>query len=489
MEGSVSKIKENLFKMKGVFPTKTKQLPIPGIDPELLHEKTLQQTKSLFGNVIKLPASKIDENEALESYGIDSIMITQLNQKLVEVFGEITKTLFFEYHTLEALTEYLTKEYIAECLRWTGLDEGRQEPAKQETISLDVTSWPELKSFKAQKTNHRNNPISFASNQSEPIAIIGISGIYPQAENLEEYWENLKNGKSCISEIPSDRWNWKDYYRPKSEQTGIARKPYSKWGGFLKHWNQFDPLFFNLTPKDAENIDPQERLFLQESWKALEDAGYCPSHFSREMRKNIAVFAGITKQGFNLYFDPKETYFPTTSFSAVANRVSHNFNLQGTSMPIDTMCSSSLVAIHEACEYLRYGRGDLVIAGGVNMYIHPATYLGLSKAQLISSTEFSAAFSQGGDGFVPGEGVGVVILKPYSKAIKDKDAIYALIRGSAVNHNGRTNGYGLPNLNQQVAVIETAICNSGVDKRSISYIEAATSGSELGDVAEIEALI
>ncbi|MCP5007703.1 MAG: SDR family NAD(P)-dependent oxidoreductase, partial [Planctomycetes bacterium] len=308
MEGLVSKIRETLFKEKVVAPTKTKQLPIPGIDPKLLHEKILQQIKGLFGQVIKLVASKIDENEVLESYGIDSIMITQLNQKLEEVFGEISKTLFFEYQTLEALTEYFTKEYMVECLRWTGLYEEKQETAKQETKSLGVTSWPELKSFKAQKTNHRNNPISFASNQSEPIAIIGISGIYPHAENLEEYWGNLKNGKSCITEIPSDRWNWKDYYRPKSEQTGIISKPYSKWGGFLKHWNQFDPLFFNITPKDAENIDPQERLFLQESWKALEDAGYCPSSFSREMRKNIAVFAGITKQGFNLYFDPKETY-------------------------------------------------------------------------------------------------------------------------------------------------------------------------------------
>ncbi|MCP5005562.1 MAG: KR domain-containing protein, partial [Planctomycetes bacterium] len=231
MEGLVSKIRENLFRMKAVSPTKTKQLQAPGIDPKQLHEQTLQQIKSLFGNVIKLSASKIDENEVLESYGIDSIIITQLNQNLTEVFGEISKTLFFEYHTLEALTEYFTKEYAAECLGWTGLYEEEQESARQGTKSLDVTSWPELNSFKAQKTNHRNKPISFSSSQSEPIAIVGISGIYPQAETLEQYWENLKTGKNCITEIPSNRWSLDGFFHPNAQEAVEQGKSYSKWGG------------------------------------------------------------------------------------------------------------------------------------------------------------------------------------------------------------------------------------------------------------------
>ncbi|MCP4978508.1 MAG: hypothetical protein GY931_20375, partial [Maribacter sp.] len=203
---------------------------------------------------------KIDENEVLESYGIDSIMITQLNQKLTEVFGEISKTLFFEYHTLEALTEYFTKEYAAKCLRWTGLGEGRQEPAKQETKSQDVTSWPELHSFKAQKRDYRNKPISFASSQSEPIAIIGISGIYPQAETLEHYWENLKTGKNCITEIPSSRWSLDGFFHSNAQEAVEHGKSYSKWGGFVNQFAEFDPLFFNISPREAMNIDPQERL-------------------------------------------------------------------------------------------------------------------------------------------------------------------------------------------------------------------------------------
>ncbi|MCP4269632.1 MAG: polyketide synthase, partial [Candidatus Brocadiaceae bacterium] len=230
VEGLVSKIRENLFKIKTVSTARRKQLQPPGIDPNQLHEKTLQKIKSLFGNVIKLAASKIDENEVLESYGVDSILITQLNQKLTEVFGEISKTLFFEYHTLEALTEYFTKEYIAECLRWTGLYEEEQGAARQETKSLDVADCPKLHSFKSQRINLRGSDILLSRSSSEPIAIIGISGMYPQAETLEQYWENLKTGKNCITEIPPNRWPLEGFFHPNAQEAVEHGKSYSKWG-------------------------------------------------------------------------------------------------------------------------------------------------------------------------------------------------------------------------------------------------------------------
>ena len=157
-------------------------------------------------------------------------------------------------------------------------------------------------------------------------------------------------------------------------------------------------------------------------------------------------------------------------------------------MPVDTMCSSALVAIHEACEYIRHGKGDLALAGGVNLYLHPFTYIWLSMGRLISDTSKGSVFCKGGLGFVPGEGVGVIVLKAYAQAIKDRDSIYAVIRGTAVNHNGKTNGYMMPTPTQQASVIQQALTQNSIDPRTVSYIEAAASGSEMGDAIEMTAL-
>ena len=469
--------------------------PLCPIDPKMLKERTLHQLKGLFGEMIKLSASKIDPEEPFESYGIDSFMITQMNQRLESVFGEISKTLFYEYQTLVELTDYLIANYSQVCTQWAGIQEqtklGQPSSILEKSLSRQPFEGenPTRHSTEVKTGQSRGFTGAMGRNRAqEPIAVIGMSGRYPQAKNLEEYWENLKSGKNCIVEVPGERWDWKKYYQEDPNKASVLRKSYSKWGGFLERCYEFDPLFFNITPRDAGNIDPQERLFLEEAWKALEDAGYAPSRLSPHLRQRTGVFAGITKQGFNLYTLEKEGILPTTSFSSLVNRVSYCMNLQGPSIPIDTMCSSALVAIHEACEYLRHGNGMLAIVGAVNLYLHPLSYVGLSMAQIISQTRDSAAFEKGGSGFVPGEGVGAVILKPYSLAVQDQDSIYALIQGTAVNHGGKTNAYTVPNPNQQVSVIQQALEQNNLDPRSISYIESSANGSEMGDAIEMTAL-
>ncbi|MCJ1223335.1 type I polyketide synthase, partial [Paenibacillus polymyxa] len=219
-------------------------------------------------------------------YGIDSIMITQLNAKLAESFGELSKTLFYEYQTLRALAEYLVAEYAPECMQWVGmsLDKERIEetaataryaeeestPVAEQTIAETVAT----KSSRSYVKPVRSCAESVAEETREPIAIIGMAGKYPGSRDMNEYWENLKAGKDCVSEIPQERWKLEGFFHPDKEEAASHGKSYSKWGGFIEGFAEFDPLFFNIAPREALSMDPQERLFIEACWEAMEDAGY-----------------------------------------------------------------------------------------------------------------------------------------------------------------------------------------------------------------------
>jgi polyketide synthase PksN len=453
---------------------------------ETLKEKTLHQVKVIFGEITNIKISRIDHDEALESYGIDSVMITRLNQKLTDVFEELSKTLFYEHKTLGSLAEYLSAEFPQICARWTGFEEHPSQSVLGHKEDLSV-----LSPLKNIQTHKIFNVVS-SNSEREPIAIIGISGQYPKAKTLEEYWDNLKSGKDCISEIPGVRWPMDDFYISDHQEAIRQGKSYSRWGGFVEGYADFDPLFFNISPRESATIDPQERLFVESCWAVIEDAGYTKEQLVVQFKQRIGVFAGITKTGYNLYgpdlWHQGEQVFPRTSFGSVANRVSYLLNLKGPSIPIDTMCSSSLTAIHEACEHLLQGACEMAIAGGVNLYLHPSGYVELCTSHMLSGDGQCKSFGKGGNGFVPGEGVGTVLLKQLSKAIRDEDHIYALIKGSAINHGGKTNGYMVPSPVAQGELIRETFDKAGVNARMVSYIEAHGTGTELGDPIEITGL-
>ena len=486
-------IRDNSSKFEAIAekPLPTKRHPLP---KDCLRERTIAFLKEMVGETVKMSSQKIDSSEPLETYGIDSIMLGQLNQHLSKEFAGISSTLLFEHQTIEALAKHfmetqkeaLTKQFgISDLERHRENSTDIEMPRKAHKNNVNRT----LKRPGRFLTPHKiKGNGEYTPPSRNAIAIIGMSGRYPQAETLNEYWDNLKAGKSSITEIPKARWDWKDYYHANPRQAPGIRKTYSKWGGFLDGFSLFDPFFFNMTPREAENIDPQERIFLEECWKAFEDAGYAPSKLSPELSRKTGVFGGITKLGFSLLSSDSPHELPMTSFASLVNRVSYHLNLNGPSLPVDTMCSSSLVAIHEACEYLRRGGGELAIVGGVNGYAHPSTYIALAKGQFISNHAHTPALQKGGMGFVPGEGVGAVILKPYENALRDGDSIYALIRGSAVNHGGKGNSYTMSNPIHQAAVIQQALEQGDIDPRTISYIEAAANGSEMGDAIEMNAL-
>jgi polyketide synthase PksM len=452
----------------------------PAVDAARLEDETCKRMRQLFADATRRAVAKIDVDEELMVYGIDSIIIGNLNLALAKVFGDISKTLFFEYKTLAEVTAYFVRVYPAECAAWTGLDG-----------QAAVTSAPGMPQA-VQEPAVPAAPPAPAAAADEPIAIIGISGIYPQAADLDQFWANLQAGRDCIGEIPAERWRLDGFYEPDVERAVEQGRSYSKWGGFIEQFADFDPLFFNISPREAINMDPQERLFLQECWRALEDAGYTRADLKNKYGRRVGVFAGITKPGYNLYalHAPRadEPFLPYTSFSSAANRVSYFLDIGGPSMPVDTMCSSSLVAIHEACEHIRRGECELAFAGGVNLYLHPYTYKWLCSHRMLSRDGACRSFGVGSNGFVPGEGVGTVLLKPLSRAIADRDHIHGVILATHVNHGGRTNGYTVPSPRAQADLVRRAIDKAGIRAADIGYIEAHGTGTALGDPIEIAGL-
>ncbi|BBB92538.1 MAG TPA: SDR family NAD(P)-dependent oxidoreductase [Methylomusa anaerophila] len=493
VEGNLKQIRETLFSVD-TKPILVAEAYLPQVDSRLLHDKTLFELKGLLGRVTKLGIDKIDADEPLETYGIDSVMITQLNNWLTDIFGELSKTLFFEYQTLGALAKYLIDNYAKECIDWTGLAPKANTVSHAALVANSNNASISLTSLKAKKK--KKDIVTVKAPQAEtrePIAVIGMSGRYPQAKNLQEYWRNLSAGEDCISLIPNTRWSLDEFFHPDPKEAVAQGKSYCKWGGFIEDVTAFDPLFFNISPREAITMDPQERLFIETCWEVIEDAGYTREQLATEYKGRIGVFAGITKTGYELYgtdlWRQGEKVFPHTSFSSVANRVSYLLNLHGPSMPIDTMCSSSLTAIHEACQHLYRQECDMAIAGGVNLYLHSSNYNILCANRMLSSDGRCKSFGINGNGFVPGEGVGGILLKRLSQAIADKDHIYALIRSTSINHGGKTNGYIVPNPVAQGNLIRDALDKARVNARTISYIEAHGTGTELGDPIEISGLV
>jgi surfactin synthase thioesterase subunit/3-oxoacyl-(acyl-carrier-protein) synthase/acyl carrier protein len=424
----------------------------------------------------------------METYGIDSVMVLQLTHQLEKHLGILPKTLFFEYQTIRELTGYFLEAYHQQIETILGI--AVEKTAIAAAIAFDDSKFRVMKEpIKSVYKGYQYSRFDWIRKDTSPspldIAIIGIAGRYPQARNLQEFWVNLRDGKDCISEIPEERWDYRLYF---DENPGKAGKSNSKWGGFLRDIDEFDPLFFNIPPREAELMDPQERLFLECVWHTLEDAGY-----SREglAPGNIGVFVGVMWGQYQL-FETNVTgtkISGSSSYASIANRVSYYLNLHGPSIALDTMCSSSFTAIHLACESIRNNNCEMAIAGGINLSIHPNKYLLLSRNHFLSSDGRCHSFGANGDGYVPGEGLGAVLLKPVNRAVADGDHIYAVIKGSAINHGGKTNGYTVPNPNAQTEVVTKALEQSQIDSRTISYIEAHGTGTALGDPIEITGLI
>ncbi|QNP75021.1 SDR family NAD(P)-dependent oxidoreductase [Streptomyces roseirectus] len=442
----------------------------PAVSGDTSRGRAVELLRELIAAETGLDAAELDEDAPFERYGIDSLMITKLNRELERHFANLSKTLFFEYTNLGELADYFAERHAGE---------------------LSEESTPEPPPAAATRIVRRTRPTTPAettdpADSDDAIAVVGLAGRYPGADDLDEFWANLSEGRDSITEIPKDRWDSARWYDPDPSAPGLA---HTRWGGFLRDVDRFDPLFFGISPRQAELMDPQERLFLQNAWHLLEDAGYRRAELAG---RPVGVYVGVMYGEYQFHgaLDALRGGRPLTgsSFATIANRVSHALDLSGPSMALDTMCSSSLTAIHLACESLRKGESELAIAGGVNVSVHPYKFAFLSQGRFLSDDGRCRAFGAGGTGYVPGEGVGAVLLKPYRRALADGDRIHGVILGSAINHGARTNGYSVPNPRAQQRVVSTALRAAGVTPREIGYVEAHGTGTSLGDPIELTGL-
>ncbi|NEQ40110.1 MAG: SDR family NAD(P)-dependent oxidoreductase [Okeania sp. SIO3I5] len=324
--------------------------------------------------------------------------------------------------------------------------------------------------------------------KSEAIAIIGMGCRFPgNANTPESFWELLSNGKDSVREIPLERWDIDSYYDPNPDTPG---KMYIRQAALVDQVDRFDPQFFGISGREAHSLDPQQRFILEVTWEALERAGINPQKLENTQ---TGVFLGIGQNDYaNLGLSQVENISPYDAtgngFCFAAGRLSYFLGLQGPSMAIDTACSSSLVAIHEACQSLRQGESNLALAGGVQLILSPQVTTALSKLKALSPDGKCKTFDANADGYGRGEGCGIVVLKRLSDAVKDGDNIQAVIRGSAVNHDGPSSGLTVPNKLAQEKLIRQALKAAKVEPDQVSYVEAHGTGTSLGDPMEVRAL-
>ena len=331
------------------------------------------------------------------------------------------------------------------------------------------------------------------NDSAEPLAIIGLGCRFPgKANSPEAFWQMLQAGVDAISKVPSDRWNTNASTDEDDDVAVMMAKASAQWGGFLEQVDTFDASFFGIAPREVIYMDPQQRLLLEVAWEALENAG---QGVDRLAGSQTGVFVGVCTSDYlnfhirsadHIHLDPYTT--SGTAHSIVANRLSYLLDFRGPSVAVDTACSSSLVAVHLACQSLRNKECRIALAGGVNLMLSPEPGLAFSRLGMLASDGRCKTFDTQADGYVRGEGCGVIVLKRLSDAKADGDPILALIRGSAINQDGHSNGLTAPSAMAQEAVIRQALRNAGVSPEQVGYIEAHGTGTSLGDPIEIEAL-
>ncbi|MES3636910.1 SDR family NAD(P)-dependent oxidoreductase [Mycobacterium intracellulare] len=320
------------------------------------------------------------------------------------------------------------------------------------------------------------------------FAIVGYAARFPGAADADEFWDVLRHGRDAISEVPQDRWDADEFFDP---EPGAPGKVVTRRAGFVDDVTGFDAPFFGLSTREVRLMDPQHRILLETAWRAVEHSGYAPTDLADS---NTGVFVGLATHDYlgmasdELTYPEIEAYMAIgTSNAAAAGRISYRLGLQGPSVAVDTACSSSLVAIHQACQALRLGECDLALAGGANVLLTPATMITFSSAHMLAPDGRCKTFDAAADGYVRGEGCGVIVIKRLKDALRDGDRIRAVIRGSAINQDGASGGLTVPNGVAQQRVIADALKRADLEPRDVGYLEAHGTGTSLGDPIEAQA--
>ncbi|MGL6097870.1 MAG: beta-ketoacyl synthase N-terminal-like domain-containing protein, partial [Fimbriiglobus sp.] len=402
---------------------------------------------AMIAELLKLDPARVRRQTNFSEFGFDSISLKEFAARLSARFGaDITPAVFFAHSTVAALAGHL---------------------ASASPTPTDPTK------------SSANPGVS-----ANAVAIIGAAGVFPRSEDLDAVGRHLDAGHDLISEVPADRWDWRQFAGDGAGQS------VSKWGGFIPDVAGFDAEFFGISAREAKFTDPQHRLFLQTAWAALEDAGLRPSALAG---RPVGVFAGqqISEYGHAISADGTNLAHLAlgTAPALLANRVSFLLDFRGPSESVDTACSSALVAVHRAARSILSGECELAIAGAVSLMLSPRTFVSTSRLGVLSPDGRCMTFDHRANGYVKGEGVGVVVLKSLEKAIADGDPIRGVLIGTGENHGGRANSMTAPNPTAQADLIAGVIGRAGVDPETITYIEAHGTGTELGDPVEVSGLV
>ncbi|HMZ80625.1 MAG TPA: beta-ketoacyl synthase N-terminal-like domain-containing protein, partial [Acidobacteriota bacterium] len=402
-----------------------------------------------IATLAKIPASEVDVRQSFARYGLSSIDAVALAGELEDWLGiPVSPTLVWDHSTIESVAHFLASDPL-----------------------------PTLK-----PSDEKELP------ESDLIAVVGIGCRFGGGiDSPDAFWDALRTDVDTVTEVLPSRLERGTFLEP---DQSVATDSRWRFGSFLDRIDEFDARFFGITPREANRLDPQHRLLLEITWEALEQAGIAADRLAGSQ---TGVFIGISTTDYSRLSLAEQSqldpYVGTgNALSIAANRISYLFDLKGPSMAIDTACSSSLVAIHQACQSLRLGESTLAIVGGVNLMILPELSLTFAKANMLAADGRCKTFDARADGYVRSEGAGVVILKPLAAALQEGLPVLAVIRGSAINQDGRTNGLTAPNGSSQQAVIRQALENAKVSPADVSYIEAHGTGTPLGDPVEVLAL-
>ncbi len=428
---------------------------LAAVEPSRRRDLLIAYVQTEVARVLGLdPSRPLEPRRRLFDAGLDSMLAFELRARLETALGQpLRPTALFNHATAEAIADHLAAE----------LGEGS---ALREELRLAATKRPEA---------------------TEPIAVVGLACRFPGgADDPEAFWRLLHDGVDAVTEVPADRW------APASLEEVFPGALRARWGGFLTDPGGFDAAFFDIPPGEAATIDPQQRLLLEVAWEALESAGVAPDRLTGSA---TGVFVGAMTNDWALAqlrrgglagISPQ--LFAGTEDSFLAGRLSYVLGLQGPSLVLSTACSSSLVAVHLACRSLRSGECDLALAGGVNVMASPEWQLSTASLRALAADGRCKTFDAAADGYVRGEGCGVVVLKRLSAARAEGDTVWAVIRGTAVNHDGASGGLTVPSGAAQQDVVRQALAAGGVPPAAVSYVEAHGSGTALGDPIELEAL-
>jgi 3-oxoacyl-(acyl-carrier-protein) synthase/enoyl-CoA hydratase/carnithine racemase/acyl carrier protein len=464
----------------------------------------LPRLRATLDAELHLQGRAIDQDEQFIQVGLDSISAVTWMRRINQEFGTAFEaTTLYSYPTLRELGDFLGKHVKIEEPSPEMVDEpvaGSEAMSSAATPSSMMPALPVRAAVVPSRRRsampvklHRNVPESAARDASPAekrqedhrIAIVGMSGRYPQADNLDAFWDNLLQGRDSIVQVPASRWDADRYFDPDSDRKD---RMVSKWLGAMSDIDCFDPLFFRISPEEAEYMDPQHRLFLEESYRAFEDAGYAGRSLNNV---RCGVYLGIsTNEYAQILAQHGVRAAPVTgnSYSIAAARIAYYLNLKGPAISVDTACSSSLVALHLACQALRSGEVEMALAGGVSLWLVPESYLALSQAGMLSPDGRCKAFDDSANGIVMGDGVGALVLKRLRDAEADGDVIHGVIIGSGINQDGRTNGITAPSVVSQIELERSVHAKFGIDPATIGYVETHGTGTKLGDPIELEAL-